>query len=131
MLKELVEKYARKVSRLKLVMLFGSRARGDFTDSSDIDILIVADDLPVDPREAYLLLYDYDFPNVNPLGMNTEAFLKKLSNGSTFIMEIVEDGKPLYVDEEFMRSIQRIYCDVRRKWVRKGRLWVKKELSVN
>lgn len=32
--------------KLKLVVLFGSRARGDYTDISDVDILVVADDLP-------------------------------------------------------------------------------------
>lgn len=130
-MRELVERYSRRINRLKLIILFGSRARGDFTDSSDIDVLVVADDLPVDPREAYVLLYDYEFPNVNPIGMNTETFIKKLKNGSTFIMEIMEDGKPLYIDEEFMRSIQRIHSDVRREWIRKGKLWVKRELNAN
>ncbi|MEM2398244.1 MAG: nucleotidyltransferase domain-containing protein, partial [Ignisphaera sp.] len=46
-LNTLLEKYRKKLA-LRLVILFGSRARGDYTDRSDIDILVVADDLPKD-----------------------------------------------------------------------------------
>ncbi|MEM1595519.1 MAG: nucleotidyltransferase domain-containing protein, partial [Ignisphaera sp.] len=56
-LKSLVESYRNRFS-LKLVVLFGSRARGNYTDESDIDILVVADNLPKDPREAFSMLRD-------------------------------------------------------------------------
>ncbi|MEM4519049.1 MAG: nucleotidyltransferase domain-containing protein [Sulfolobales archaeon] len=62
-LKDLVEEYRRKLS-LKLVVLFGSRARGDYTDKSDVDILVVADELPKDPREAFVILRDIRFINI-------------------------------------------------------------------
>ena len=35
--------------RLRAVVLFGSRARGDARPDSDIDVLVVADGLPRDP----------------------------------------------------------------------------------
>jgi predicted nucleotidyltransferase len=50
-LKELVNKLINY--KVRLIILFGSRARGDYTDESDIDVLIVADKMPSDPREAY------------------------------------------------------------------------------
>ncbi|WP_298269071.1 nucleotidyltransferase domain-containing protein [Geobacter sp.] len=42
--------------RLKEIILFGSYARGDFTDDSDVDIIIVLDTLQdiVTERERYL-----------------------------------------------------------------------------
>lgn len=43
-------------SRLKEIILFGSYARGDFTDDSDVDIIVVLDTLQdiVTERERYL-----------------------------------------------------------------------------
>ncbi|WP_338025400.1 nucleotidyltransferase domain-containing protein [Acidianus ambivalens] len=38
-------------------MLFGSRARGDFTNSSDYDVLVVGDEIPKDPRKVPNELY--------------------------------------------------------------------------
>ena len=41
-------------AHLDTVILFGSRARGDFTPDSDIDLLVVTGDRRVDPREYRL-----------------------------------------------------------------------------
>jgi len=42
-------------NKLKKIILYGSYARGDATDGSDIDIMIVLDDItdPVTERERY------------------------------------------------------------------------------
>uniref|UniRef100_A0A7C4NJF4 Polymerase beta nucleotidyltransferase domain-containing protein n=1 Tax=Ignisphaera aggregans TaxID=334771 RepID=A0A7C4NJF4_9CREN len=105
------------------MILFGSRARGDYTDRSDIDVLVVADDLPKDPRESFALLRDTSFVNVNPIGFNTESFLKKLKDGSVFVIEVIEDGKILYADNEFLDKVMNIYRDVRKKYARQGKTW--------
>lgn len=123
-LKSLVESYKNRFL-LKLVVLFGSRARGDYTDESDVDILVVADDLPKDPREAFSALRDTRYPNINPIGFNTEVFLKKLRSGSTFLLEALDDDVVLYADEAFYPTVKRIYEDVRRRYIRKGRTWIK------
>ncbi|MEM2020986.1 MAG: nucleotidyltransferase domain-containing protein [Zestosphaera sp.] len=122
MLSSLIEKYKRY--SLKLVVLFGSRARGDYTNESDVDLLIVADNLVKDPRESFIQLYDPVYPLVNPIGLNTETFLKKLEEGSTFILEILEDGKILYADTEFLQEVMNSYEEVRRRYARKGRTWM-------
>ena len=38
-------------SRLRNIILFGSKARGDFNDDSDIDLLIVIDDLDLNDKD--------------------------------------------------------------------------------
>lgn len=119
---DLCSKYARH--KPKLVVLFGSYARGDYTDASDIDVLVVADDLPRDPRDAYEALFDPDTPRVSPIGMQTAVFLKKLEEGSTFILEILEDGKILCADEEFLERVREVYARVRPRFRRRGRLWI-------
>ncbi len=110
--------------RPRLVVLFGSMARGDYTDSSDYDILIVSDDLPRDRREAFDLLYDLNYPNVFPIGMNTSSFLRKLEEGSTFVLEILEDGKILLADSDFLGEVMDKFREVRKRFKRKGRTWI-------
>jgi len=52
-------------SRLKQIILFGSRARGDFSPDSDYDLLIVVDEVTPDIKEMINevssdFLYEYD-----------------------------------------------------------------------
>jgi len=70
----LCDKYG--VYKLRLLILYGSYARGDYTEESDIDILVVADDLPKDPRDAYIKLVIPGKPEINSIGFNTEMFIK-------------------------------------------------------
>ncbi len=110
----------------RLVVLFGSRARGDHLESSDIDVLVVSDGLPEDPRESYLLLLVEDLPQLSPLGIPTRVFLKKLEEGVPFILEVIEDGRVLCGDREFLERVMSLYNRVRRSYVRKGRTWVRR-----
>jgi len=71
---KLCEKYS--VYKLRLLILYGSYARGESTEESDIDILVVADDLSKDPRDAYIKLVIPEKPEINPIGFNTETFIK-------------------------------------------------------
>jgi hypothetical protein len=41
---------------VRAVVVFGSVARGDFHDYSDVDVLVVADHLPPDPRQRLAAL---------------------------------------------------------------------------
>ncbi|MCX8030272.1 MAG: nucleotidyltransferase domain-containing protein [Thermodesulfovibrionales bacterium] len=55
-------------------ILYGSTARGDFKDWSDIDILIISDDLPIDPMERLDFLYDFSEGLIEPKGFTIEEF---------------------------------------------------------
>ena len=126
-LRVLLENICRKYRDLKprLVMLFGSYARGDYTDESDIDILVVSDHMSRDPREAFQQLYDSEEPKIMPIGMNTEVFISKLKRGEPFILEIIEDGKVLCKDTEFYNHVLKLYREVRRRYIRRGKTWIK------
>jgi len=125
-LRGLLERLCAKYSGLKprLVVLFGSRARGDYLEDSDFDVLVVADGLPRDPREAFELLYDPGDPLVMPLGMSTDVFLRKLREGSTFVLEVLEDGIVACGDERFLERVRSLYSRVRPRYVRRGRAWI-------
>ena len=121
MFEGLCEKYSK--FRPRLVVLFGSYARGDYTESSDVDVLIVSDVFPKDPREGFRMAFDPEEPKVMPVAMNTEVFLKKLRNGSTFVLEVLEDGKVLCSDEGFLRVVREAFTEVRKRFRREGRVW--------
>lgn len=107
----------------KLIVLFGSYARGDYTDQSDIDLLIVSDKLPSDPREAFSMAFNIKNPKIMPTALNTNVFLKKLRDGSTFILEILEDGKILCGDKDFISEVIKIFIEVRKNFKREGKIW--------
>ena len=46
--------------------VIGSVARGDFNDASDIDVIIISEDLPQDPLERSAVLYENVPPLVEP-----------------------------------------------------------------
>ncbi|AEA12352.1 DNA polymerase, beta domain protein region [Thermoproteus uzoniensis 768-20] len=119
----LVERY--KSLGAKLVVLFGSRARGDYTESSDYDVLVVADDLPADPREAYGVLFDLEHPAVQPLGVRSDRFLEMLRRGNVLLLEALEDGVVLYADRSFLEETLAVYREARRCFRREGRVWVR------
>jgi len=123
MLESICSKYEHLKPRL--IVLFGSHARGDYTDESDIDLLVVSDMLPRDPRLSFEELFDPEEPRITPIGLNTEVFLSKLRRGEPFILEILEDGRVLCVDEKFYEEIARVFAEVRRKYVRRGRAWIR------
>ena len=112
--------------KLRLVVLYGSRARGDHLEDSDVDILVVADELPRDPREAYMMLLDPEHPEIQPLGMNTRVFTRKLREASTFILEILEDGIIICGDPQFQEEVMREYEKARRQYERRGKTWVRR-----
>ncbi len=109
----------------RLVIVFGSRARGDHLEHSDLDVLVVADSLPSDPRRAFELLYDPEDPLITPIGLNTQLFMKKLNQGSAFILEILEDGIVICGDPDFKEQVLETYRSIRRCYMRIGKTWIK------
>lgn len=100
------------------VCLFGSIARGDFTQESDIDILIVAKNLPEDVGRRHSLLTE---ARLKILLSDIAENLRKLGYSITFseviltpdeirrhppiLLDIVEDGIIFYDDNNFLLSV--------------------------
>lgn len=87
---------------LKLVVLFGSKARGDSTSDSDIDVLIVVDseDWQLRKQINYLavdicLKYDYQF-EISPRVWSTSHFKKMKTMQTQFYQNIQRDGINLW-----------------------------------
>ena len=118
---EAVNRYVQELRRkldLKLVILFGSLAKGSWTESSDIDLLIVADDLLDDPGENFIRLKR---PGIEPHGFSVKRFLRELEKPNLIILDALEYGRRLVADEEFVKIVEDRFEKVKRRF---GLRWV-------
>lgn len=81
------------------VMLFGSHARGDVHEGSDIDLLVVkASDKRFADRIEEVMLLLRDFPAVEPLVYTPEEFGRMQARG--VIDNILAEGRVLYDESQ-------------------------------
>lgn len=88
-------------NRLSRMVLYGSYARGDFKQDSDIDIMILAD---VPPEEIsgyadkiYDITYDFEIQygmEINP-SVQSRKIYEQWKNVYLFFMNIEKDGVPV------------------------------------
>jgi predicted nucleotidyltransferase len=96
-IKDVAEKIGRTV-QAKSVILFGSYARGDAKESSDVDFLVIADSLLPKhkrSREIYKIFKPY------PFGMDivvyTSSEVEQAGKSPlSFVSTILRDGKKIY-----------------------------------
>lgn len=103
----LLEQYVTKLieiygSHIKSVILYGSYARGDYTEDSDIDIMILLDisDIEIKKYRHQLsgMTYDYNMDydlDIKPIAKNEEHFKKWLSV-YPFYANVEREGVNLY-----------------------------------
>ena len=94
----LIEKLSKKI-RIGKVIIFGSRARGDEDEGSDVDLLIISPDFKGKRfRERPLSFYKYcelDFP-VDFICFTPEEF-EEMKGKATIVKEALEEG--ILIDE--------------------------------
>jgi len=122
-------KAVREKLKPKLILLHGSIAKGTFGLGSDVDILIVADELPRNPNERLELLYALDRTRapIDAKAYTPNEVRKMLSKGHPLIMDALEDGKVLYAEEEYLRELLREFKSAKRKFRRFERGWIRIE----
>ena len=104
----------------KIIILFGSRARGDWKPWSDYDLLIIADF-----KEKYLdrikrvLDIVGDLPiHIEPHPYTLEEAIIMLKKGNPIIVDALEEGKILYAGPELERLLS-LYRKLKEKGMRK------------
>ena len=105
----------------KLLVIFGSIAKGDFGVGSDVDILIVSDLLP----KNFLFLLNDTFAPIEPVGYTSEEFKKMISKGHPTALDAIHDGIILYKDEKYEKEIRSLFKEVIGKVKREEFGWVK------
>jgi len=89
---ESVERFVENVRPLnpRLVLLFGSLAKGDFTQHSDADVLVVLEQ-PVDWETVYRCSDGV----VQPVVVTWEEAIARIEEGEPFFHEILTEGEVL------------------------------------
>ena len=83
--------------RLIAVVLFGSRARGEATEYSDWDLLVIAEELPEKPLDRHLLLRQW-LPATSDGSVSLQAKTpREFESGvPSLYLDIALDGQVLY-----------------------------------
>ena len=98
---ERIEKYKDlvvKELRPEVVVLFGSFAKRDINEGSDVDIMVIADFKEgfLDRVKLLLDLNDEMRLPLEPVGYTSKEFQRMLEEGNPFIREVFVSGKILY-----------------------------------
>jgi len=91
-----------------LVILFGSFARGDISEGSDIDILVVADFKEdfLDRIRTLMDLNTFKIP-IEPVGYTPQEFNQMKNRKNPFIMEVLEKGKIMHKSSSYaLKQVQ-------------------------
>jgi predicted nucleotidyltransferase len=87
--------------RLRELTLFGSQARGEAHEESDVDVLVVVDDLTESERKR---IYDFSYDagiegdelvSLSPLAYATDHIADMRAREKRLVREIARDGVPL------------------------------------
>jgi predicted nucleotidyltransferase len=84
--------------KLDRVILYGSRARGDNTDDSDVDIIVIANIPAEDSWNARMQIsrltseLDLDYNVLVSLHVTDCATFNKFSNALPFYMNVIKEG---------------------------------------
>lgn len=97
---EKLESFLDRVKPLnpRALILFGSYARGDFTEESDIDVILIAENLPENVFERRSISSLYHFKKMMAIGYYPEEFIKELKRQNSFIHEVLKEGVIVYSD---------------------------------
>jgi predicted nucleotidyltransferase len=101
--KELVSEFKRRLSsdlerRLRKLIVFGSRVKGEATEDSDLDIIALIDEKTPEIEKklediAYQVMWDHDFRPIISLKVFTEShFYSALNKGFSFYRNVEKEG---------------------------------------
>ncbi len=95
---QIITEEIRRKYRPEKIILFGSAAKGEFEEGSDLDFFIIKEtELPRHrrPLEIYQFLDDRGLP-IDFIIYTPEEFKERLSLGDFFIKRILKEGEVLY-----------------------------------
>jgi predicted nucleotidyltransferase len=107
------------------IILFGSRARGDFNRASDYDLIVVSKRLKGNPLRRTRPLYalNEDFLEVDILAYTPSEFLRAMENLSPSVLDAMKEGILLH-DNGFYEVAKRRFEELKRKGLKKDRYWM-------
>lgn len=96
-------------NKAQLVLLFGSLARGDYTGSSDADLLIITEKALVRPLDRYSDYLDPTLPiEINPIVLLENECINRLREGDSFLSSAISQAICLAGRRSLYADCQRI-----------------------
>lgn len=89
---------------IKAAAVAGSVARGDFNVWSDIDVVVVAEELPPRIPDRGTLLIEGAPAGVQPVGFTPQEFERALAKGNVLVHDVIEHGVVVRGEEFFSRK---------------------------
>lgn len=97
------------------VILFGSYARGDFTEESDVDVCVVSDNFPWGEKGRHILGSLCRLRRVQTLVYSSQEFLEALRRLSPVVLDILYEGVVLD-DDGFIKKARLLFDELRIKF---------------
>jgi len=91
----------------RCVLLFGSTAKGDWDAYSDVDVLVICDELSEEFFEAQRVLYKPRRGRVQPFGYTSRRAEEMIKDGNSFLRNALTDAIPL-IGERYYSKLRTI-----------------------
>jgi len=94
----------------KCIILYGSLARGDFNERSDVDIIVISSKLPENYYKRAELLYSMveTLDPIEPLGFTSDEFIEMIKNRHCTSLFAMKEGKALF-GKDYYKFLKGIY----------------------
>ena len=98
--------------RIDSIILYGSVARGEATEDSDIDILVIGRDKN-DWKKVSEVAYEIDFENefrtfITTIFLTRDEFKRGIKAGSPFIYNVIKEGVVIYDNGTYKRICEKM-----------------------
>ncbi len=97
---------------LRLVILFGSFAQNRWTEDSDINVLVVADELSPDIGENFTVLVE---GRIEPFSVKSDRFFDEIRSLNFVVLDALETGKVLFADEDFKEKTWKVFEETKKE----------------
>jgi len=130
-----IKKFCKKVVKEiqpKCIILYGSLARGDFNERSDVDVIVISSKLPKNYYKRAELLHNMveTLDPIETLGFTPEEFINMIKKRHCTSLFAMEEGKALY-GKEYFSFLNGVYEEVLNKYeiIKGNSSWIPKLLK--
>jgi len=108
-----------------LIIIYGSFARGDYTGGSDIDLLIIAENIPDNYWDRWSLAYEVieGFP-LDPHIYTPEEFMEMVADGRMTALDALTEGITIHANAEYQRKISELLSKTLKRRVKYKGMWM-------
>lgn len=122
-----VEEFLRRVDEeygLRVAVVFGSHARGDATQLSDVDMILVCRELPSGWLERLKAIGQRAKFPIQALAYTAEELEEAVRRPCFVILDAILEGVPL-VDDGTWEKVKQVYGEIKEKYSlrKEGRKW--------